>query len=119
MGPDVAGSCAKPRQMRAEQPRGCVACQPLVSVTLPLWLQRMNSPLRQVQMADMHAQNLSCESGTQVTSLGTSAPLYPRSGEQASRRLRMQKALGPEPPLSMHIRAKMVTPRSRHAAKLL
>jgi len=34
MGPDVAGSCAKPRPMRAEQPRDCVAYQPLVSVTL-------------------------------------------------------------------------------------
>jgi len=40
MGPDVAGSCAKPRPMRAEQPRGCVACQALVSVTLSHWPQR-------------------------------------------------------------------------------
>lgn len=110
---------ARSRPMRADQSRGCFACQALVSVTLPLWLQRMNSPLRQLQRADMHAQNLSCDSGTQVTILGISAPFYPISGQQAGRRLRMQKALAPERPLSMHISPRWVFPRSRRAPKLL
>ncbi len=60
-------------------------------------------PLRQVQMAAVHAQNLSCESGTQVISSGTSAQLLSevrRTGKPLNSYA--EQALPPERPLSMH-----------------
>ncbi len=120
MGPDVAGSCAKPRPMRAEQPRDCVAYQPLVSVTLSHWPQRTAEAGADGRCACPESDLRVGHSSHQLRDLGAIT-----NRGQANRKIlrhRMQNRHCPLSVLPLCIvcfayQANMVFPRSRHAAK--